>query len=941
MDKPGEVVTLASVLAEERARLGKADDAPLAGLALSGGGIRSATFNLGVVYSLLERGLLSRFDYLSTVSGGGYIGSWLSALIHRVGGGDARRLEAALDGRDEPTRMRIDAAVHWLRRYSNYLTPRLGLFGSDTLTGVTIYTRNLILNGLILVGALSGGLFLPVLLAKVLSLEWLPIAPITRAHALIVAAALLALVLAFVVGAAAGFPSAVPRLTAVERRKGVGRRVAVLVVGACVLLAFALADLQEAPAGFEWRRMLLWYVPIGGLAYLVFSVVAERVYQRRLAKKVLVARDLDDRPDYTGRGNAFWPFAAGAIGGALLYVLAWLTPCALGPANGVDLCGVPRRAFEEFLTAARAQGYRDLVVAAAGTLLVGAAYWLTIVVHVGFAKRGLSEHDREWIGRWNAYFLKALLVWTGAFAIALIGPTLVHRAEAWLATSGALAWLATSIAGVLAGRSELAKTPAKAAAQKAILAVAPYVFVAGLLILVAWLNQRVAAGLAERWTDPMREVAEVAGFWGQLEKDLSAWALPAWVVAAATAVALALAWGLGKRVDINVFSFQMFYRNRLTRCYLGASRHASVDRPDELWLRTAVSGRRPNPLTDLDPSDDVLLHKLGEPRPSERTGLPPGIQRPYHLINCAINLTSATELAWQQRKAGSFVFSPLYCGYQLPPQGDAATRLEDVVGGFAPTCNYLFLPRPTPKGREAPPLCGPRLGLGMGVSGAAASPASGPYTTPALAFLMTVFNIRLGRWCGNPGVPGAWARPSPRHALGPLFHELLGRADERKPFVYLSDGGHFENLGLYELVRRRCRLIVVSDAACDPMYQFNDLANAIRKCRIDFGVEIDLPYERIRPAVGSRHSEAQAVPGTIVYPAQGNRPRVEGRIVYIKASLQAHLPADIGHYAAVEEDFPHQTTADQWFDEPQFESYRRLGKLICDANVNAATFGPV
>lgn len=938
MDKTGEVVTLASVLAQERARLGKSDDAPLTGLALSGGGIRSATFNLGVVYSLLERGLLSRFDYLSTVSGGGYIGSWLSALIRRLGRGDVRALEAALDGGDARTRMRIDAAVHWLRRYSNYLTPRLGLLGSDTLTGVTIYTRNLILNGLILVAAMSGALFVPVLLARVLSLEWLGIAPNVRAYALIVAAALLALVLAFVVGAAAGFPKPRPRLAVVAARKGTGRMIALLVVGACVALAFALSDLQEASAGFGWRRLLQWYVPIGGAAYLAFSVLAERVYRWRLAAGKLVERDLDDRPDYTGKGNAFWPLAAGVIGGALLYGLAWLMPCALGPTNSVDLCGVPRSDFEAFLAAARGQGYRDLLVAAAGTLSVGAAYWLTIVAHVGLAKRGLSEHDREWIGRWTAYFLKALLFWAGAFAVALVGPTLVHRAEAWLATTGTVVWLATSIAGVWAGRSELADSRAKAAVQKTVLAIAPYVFVAGLVLLVAWLNQRVAAGLAARWADPAREAVTLAGFWGQLEEDLSAWAVPIWAVAAAAAVAFALAWGLGKRVDINALSFQMFYRNRLTRCYLGASRHANIERPEELWLRASVSGRSPNPLTDLDPDDDLLLHQLAAPHPGARTGQPPGIQRPYHLINCAINLTSATELAWQQRKAGSFVFSPLYCGYQLPPHGDAATKLDDVVGGYTPTCDYLFVSRRAPKPGEEPPACGPRLGLGMGVSGAAASPASGSHTTPALAFLMTVFNIRLGRWCGNPGVPGAWSRPSPRHALGPLLNELLGRADERRPFVYLSDGGHFENLGLYELVRRRCRLIVVSDAGCDPEYRFEDLANAIRKCRVDFGVEIDLPYEQIRPAAGARHGEAQVVPGRIVYPAGDGRAGAEGRIVYIKASLPAHLPADIGNYAAVHEEFPHQTTADQWFDEPQFESYRRLGKLICDANVSAATF---
>ena len=134
----------------------------LSGLALSGGGIRSATFNLGVIQALLAHRQLSRFDYLSTVSGGGYIGSWLSALIKRLGQGDVGKLEAAFDVNGDGTvRARFDAAVHFLRRYSNYLTPRLGIFGADMMTAVSIYWRNLVLNLAMIALIFAGLVFAP------------------------------------------------------------------------------------------------------------------------------------------------------------------------------------------------------------------------------------------------------------------------------------------------------------------------------------------------------------------------------------------------------------------------------------------------------------------------------------------------------------------------------------------------------------------------------------------------------------------------------------------------------------------------------------------------------------------------------------------------------------------------------------------------------------
>src|SRR5262249_33575235 len=137
------------------------------------------------------------------------------------------------------------------------------------------------------------------------------------------------------------------------------------------------------------------------------------------------------------------------------------------------------------------------------------------------------------------------------------------------------------------------------------------------------------------------------------------------------------------------------------------------------------------------------------------------------------------------------------------------------------------------------PPDGPRLGTATAISGAAANPNSGYSTSTPVAFLLTLFNVRLGWWVGNPRIDAAARRPGPTIALWSLLTELFALTDGRTAFLNLSDGGHLENLGLYELVKRRCRFIIVGDGEQDGDLNFGSLGGAIRKCRADFGVEID------------------------------------------------------------------------------------------------------
>ncbi len=293
--------------------------------------------------------------------------------------------------------------------------------------------------------------------------------------------------------------------------------------------------------------------------------------------------------------------------------------------------------------------------------------------------------------------------------------------------------------------------------------------------------------------------------------------------------------------------------------------------------------------------------------------------RPLHIINIALNLVSGKELAWQERKAQPFTVSQLHAGsYNL---------------GYREVKNYAI-------SRQQNGALS--LGTSLAISGAAVSPNMGYNSSPPVTFLLSLFNVRLGWWLGNPGVAGSttYTKPSPFFAPRPLIAETLGMTDSQHPYIYLSDGAHFENLALYEMVRRRCHFILVSDAGADGKFNFDDLGNAIRKIRIDLGVPIrflrDMP---IQPRVKADALFAQkgkdedkrkyCALATIQYSeVDGNDPKQDGWLLYIKPTVYGNEPSDVQNYAKAHPDFPHETTGDQMYSESQFESYRALGEYV-------------
>lgn len=360
----------------------------------------------------------------------------------------------------------------------------------------------------------------------------------------------------------------------------------------------------------------------------------------------------------------------------------------------------------------------------------------------------------------------------------------------------------------------------------------------------------------------------------------------------------------GFHVNINFASLGRMYRDRLMEAFL----------PD-------TGSIEKNKWGEANDSDSKLLADMCK----EPEGK---IRRPYHLINTNVILTNSEDARYRNRGGDSFILSPLFCGSNAT--------------GFDKTERFMKK-RDHQKG-------GMTLATAMAISGAAVNPhtgvaGKGPTRRPLVSMLMTIFNLRLGAWVSNPKSDGFY---QPMNYFRPGLCSLLGFGyDEKKPLLELTDGGHFENLGLYELVKRRVGTIIVSDAAVDKDFKFGDLANAIEKVRTDFGVSIRFEPENdhlnrllsgtvANGKLSERYEFAAKgyIQGTIKYPQTINDEAFEGKIFLLKTTMIKDLPADLYSYKAQHEDFPDQPTTDQFFDEKQFEAYRELGYRIADSMCN-------
>ena len=327
-------------------------------------------------------------------------------------------------------------------------------------------------------------------------------------------------------------------------------------------------------------------------------------------------------------------------------------------------------------------------------------------------------------------------------------------------------------------------------------------------------------------------------------------------------------------VDVNLTSIHSFYRDRLSKAYL---------------FQTNQDG-------EIQSNDDQKLSGLNRK----------GTVAPYHLVNVALNLQGSSDPDLRGRNADFFVFSKCFTGSERMGYCDTA-QMER---------HHQHL----------------NLGTAMAISGAAAAPNMGVTTIKPLMFIMTLLNIRLGYWLPNPSLfeKSSWRGRMYRKVFlrgagaGYLWKEALGAVDEKGGFVNVSDGGHLENLGVYELLRRHCKLIIAVDGEADPDLSFGSLVRLIRYARIDMGIEIEIDLTKLRLGKDNLSRKHWAL-ATIDYGEQQ-----KGRLLYIKSSITGDESDDIRDYRSRNPVFPHESTADQFFSEDQFEAYRSLGFHIAD-----------
>jgi hypothetical protein len=437
---------------------------------------------------------------------------------------------------------------------------------------------------------------------------------------------------------------------------------------------------------------------------------------------------------------------------------------------------------------------------------------------------------------------------------------------------------------------------------------------------------------------------------------------------------------------LNLSSFHSFYTSRLVRAYQGASNYRR-------WTRSDAS------IDDVDSMDDMPWRRY---QPHEQGG-------PLHLVNVALNTTLSLEnkMASSVAKALNLSVGPvglsfgrrhaLWCDKAEPVTDDAAgdaLQAHDAEADEGGPSDWVCLPdlkSDSPKSQANPRSGGVlkkyveslSVGSWIGISGAAfttglGNVGGGAGTSLGTSLLCGLFNVRLGYWWKNNFSPGgscSWDRGFSVQYY--LLCELTGSFQlERRKRWYLSDGGHFENTAAYELIRRRVPFIVISDCGADPKGELDDVANLLRRARVDFAAEIEFLGDQelkdlvhpdlIAPSVGWRlratakkdENEPRALAGRIgtlddlrprcqpgeplrvrahaalariTYPSESTDPgkaKSTSLLLLVKPGMTDDLPADLLNYQRQNPTFPHQTTVDQFFDEAQWESYRKLGEFV-------------
>ena len=861
----------AAAIRERRRKAGQPDEpkpdparlpARTVGLALSGGGIRSSTFALGVLQTLAARNRLRDVDILSTVSGGGFAGSFLGRLFTRE---TVKLASDPCERVQETLKNTWSAPMEWLRTHANYI---FATGATDLRLNLAVLWRNIAAVYLV-IGALLFTLFG--------LLAWLPDAAVTLSHRLGV--------------------FQLPTLLAPHFAPPVVRGIMLSPWWWLPLLALGLGVL---PATFGY-----WLAPKGGSyrAYPFFSLLAWLV----LLTGSLLALKL---PHGT----------LGASVVALVLVLAWV--------------------------------------------------WQEVARWGAIAGRE-TEAERRKVGtivrnRIIRSLGEVMFIFFGLAAWVVLDTFAVLFAQ-----KGPVGALAAATAAL---------TPLLPVLQKIAMSVKQELSPGG---KQGFSLQRLAAALGIPLAIFLLFVIDVHAH--RLFMAYPGWGWGVFVIGLTGAFSVAI----GRAFDfLNLSSLQATYASRIMRTFQGASNEERV------YVSASSDG---HDVGVTHPKDDIPWHEY---HPERQGG-------PLHFINVCVNETvdAASERDIRERKGLPMCVTPhgvsvgrryfarwskpdsLPCWQKLrrwlagvdgddakpflpwsgkePGKGTVLTALQALPVSSDPH-DFHVLATKESKSAEVESLT---LGEWTGISGAAFSTGIGRDTRLSLSLFFGLTNVRLGYWWDsgirNEERPGRYPQSLWRRlkrlpvtifrAQSMLLAEWRARFHgPSRWFWYLSDGGHFEVTGLYEMLRRRLQFMIVSDAGEDPNYQWNDVSLLTQQVREDFGAEIVWVDPQAANG-GARLPAWAAFPGVPAW-IQGwldpdrlgklNDIQREGKyhaalarvtyaksddvswILLIKPSLSDGLTQDIINYGKLNSSFPQQPTFDQIFDDIQWESYRALGQQI-------------
>lgn len=808
-----------ALVAERRQRAGIEADAPLVGVALSGGGIRSATFCLGLFQSLARQNLVRRIDLLSTVSGGGYFGSFLGAAFSREGASVASVERELANNRSW--------SVNWLRENGRFLSPN---GAGDNWHAAGVALRN-----------------------------W---------------AALHVVLLTFLF----------------------------FLLGIAALVRTDLSESEPTRAvwvaieQFFWNHQgsAVWWSPWLVLPVIPFALIL------------------------LPTGTLYWVTQFRPVMGAV----RWL--CALVAPRFRAMTG------SEF--ASRSQA------ALTGAFIVGL---VSTVALLGFAVvDSLGQSAYRWWSHNGFEFPSLWASLTGAGAVAFgFGSRVALYLERLLG-------------------SRRFRIPFSAVAL---------VLASTWLLLIVIALAVVACGFAWRWDLVWDGVAFQPMSGG-------------WPLMLAVAVCFAASWIFSRSFGfVNLSSLQQTYAARLARAYLGATnperqRHANhtmteLISGDDVPLDDYAPHQRGGPLHLINVTVNETLSGKTNIERRDRKGLAMAVGP------CGLSVGTASHALWAPEPPRSSALARLQALWEARQRAIVPVPRE--AGEFHALCEQQTDPAKPPQRIEAL-----ALGRWVAISGAAFTTGTGANTDLGLSLLLGLANVRLGYWwdsgiaaghCGNrrPNFIELGSRilsrilPVQTCLTNEFFARFHGPA---RRHWYLSDGGHFENTACYEFIRRRVPFIICSDAGQDPHHRFGDFANLVRKARTDFGAEIQIvrraadlstddpgvrfPMPKLEEIVHPSLLDVIGVPEDFAPPGDASddtsspparllsrRHALLARIHYldtnqfcwlllVKPSLMGDEAADVVEYQQTHPLFPQEPTTDQYFDEAQWESYRKLGEHI-------------